>query len=50
MLVDAKAGAVPFYLSLGFRALDVHAGALDARPEPLPMFLALAAIPSLKEP
>jgi GNAT superfamily N-acetyltransferase len=45
VVVDAKPEAVAFYRRLGFIALDARAGALGARPEPLPMFLELGAIP-----
>jgi GNAT superfamily N-acetyltransferase len=45
VVVDAKPEAVGFYRKLGFDALEVVAGALGDRPEPLPMFLELDAIP-----
>ncbi|MES1198720.1 MAG: GNAT family N-acetyltransferase [Pseudomonadota bacterium] len=45
VVVDAKAGAVDFYKKLGFIALEAEAGQLGDRPEPLPMFLELGAIP-----
>jgi GNAT superfamily N-acetyltransferase len=45
VIVDAKADAVPFYENLGFRALTCRKGGLGDRPEPLPMFLELPAIP-----
>lgn len=47
VVVDAKPGAVAFYARLGFRAMDVHAGALEERPAPTAMFLHLSAIPRL---
>jgi GNAT superfamily N-acetyltransferase len=46
VVVDAKPEAVGFYEKLGFIALDVVAGQLGDRPEPLPMFLELGAIPA----
>jgi GNAT superfamily N-acetyltransferase len=45
VVVDAKPDAVTFYEKLGFIRLGVLAGQLGDRPEPLPMFLELAAIP-----
>jgi len=45
VVVDAKPEAVGFYRKLGFDELEVIAGALGDRPEPLPMFLELDAIP-----
>ena len=45
VVVDAKPEAVAFYEKLGFIALDARAGQLGDRPEPLPMFLELGAIP-----
>jgi GNAT superfamily N-acetyltransferase len=45
VVVDAKPDAVGFYEKLGFVALGVRAGQLGDRPEPLPMFLELGAIP-----
>lgn len=47
VVVDAKTQAVAFYERLGFRALDTRSGALGDRPEPLPMYLHLSAIPDL---
>lgn len=41
LVVDAKPEAVAFYEKLGFVTLDVAAGLLGDRPEPLPMFLEL---------
>jgi GNAT superfamily N-acetyltransferase len=43
--VDAKPEAVGFYRKLGFISLEVLAGELGERPQPLPMFLELGAIP-----
>jgi hypothetical protein len=37
--------AVPFYAKLGFITLDAVAGQLGDRPEPVPMFLEIQAIP-----
>lgn len=48
VLVDAKSGAVSFYEKLGFLALEAVVGQLGDRPEPLPMFLEIGAIPALK--
>jgi GNAT superfamily N-acetyltransferase len=45
VLVDAKPNAVGFYETLGFARLEATAGRLGDRPEPLPMFLELDAIP-----
>lgn len=45
VLVDAKPEAARFYENLGFRALAHTKGALGDRPEPIPMFLELGAIP-----
>lgn len=39
VVVDAKPDAVAFYEKLGFVRLDVVAGELGDRPQPLPMFL-----------
>jgi GNAT superfamily N-acetyltransferase len=44
VLVDAKPEAVEFYSRVGFSALEVSEGALDARPRPTPMFLPLELI------
>jgi GNAT superfamily N-acetyltransferase len=46
VVVDAKPDAVTFYEQLGFIRLGALAGQLGDRPEPLPMFLELAAIPA----
>jgi GNAT superfamily N-acetyltransferase len=45
VVVDAKPDAVGFYERFGFIALEVMGGQLGDRPEPLPMFLELDAIP-----
>lgn len=45
VVVDAKPEALAFYKKLGFVALEATAGQLGDRPEPLPMFLELGAIP-----
>jgi GNAT superfamily N-acetyltransferase len=42
--VDAKPDAVKFYERYGFVSIDVIEGQSDARPAPIPMFLALRAI------
>lgn len=43
VVVDAKPDAVTFYEKLGFEKLSVHAGELGERPQPIVMFLAIAA-------
>lgn len=50
VVVDAKPEAVPFYERLGFTKLGALAGQLGDRPEPLPMFLELGAIPKPADP
>jgi GNAT superfamily N-acetyltransferase len=45
VVVDAKADAVAYSEQFGFASLDVVAGQLGDRPEPLPMFLEIGAIP-----
>lgn len=45
VVVDAKLEAVDFYRKLGFVELQADAGQLGDRPQPLPMFLELGAIP-----
>ena len=45
VVVDAKPEAIGFYRKLGFVALEILAGPLGDRPEPLPMFLELGALP-----
>jgi GNAT superfamily N-acetyltransferase len=44
VLVDAKPGAVDFYAKYGFIVIDAVEGQSDARPQPLPMFLAMRVI------
>jgi GNAT superfamily N-acetyltransferase len=44
VIVDAKPEAVAFYEKLGFVRLEVVAGELGDRPQPLPMFLELGQI------
>ncbi len=41
IVVDAKPGAVDFYLRFGFSPLEVTEGRIESRPEPQPMFLPL---------
>jgi GNAT superfamily N-acetyltransferase len=50
VVVDAKPDAVAFYAKLGFVAIGAQTGQLGDRPEPLPMFLEISAIPKPKEP
>ena len=45
VVVDAKPEAIGFYTKYGFKALDVVRGQLGDRPQPIPMYLALSAIP-----
>ncbi len=42
--VDAKPDAVDFYKQYGFVSVDVVEGQSDARPAPIPMFLAIRAV------
>jgi GNAT superfamily N-acetyltransferase len=42
--VDAKPDAVAFYKQYGFVSVDVVEGQSDARPAPIPMFLAIRSI------
>ena len=44
VVVDAKPEAVAFYDRLGFVPLEVVAGELGDRPQPLPMFLELGQL------
>jgi len=44
VVVDAKPEAVEFYKKYGFVSVDLMEGASDARPSPIPMFLATSAI------
>jgi GNAT superfamily N-acetyltransferase len=48
VIVDAKPEAIAFYDKLGFIRLDVVAGELGDRPQPLPMFLELGQISVVK--
>jgi GNAT superfamily N-acetyltransferase len=43
-VVDAKPGAVSFYLKLGFRSIQVEKGASDAKPTPEAHFLPIAVV------
>ena len=45
VVVDAKPEALAFYRRYGFEPFAVLEGALLGRPEPVPMFLPLSAIP-----
>jgi GNAT superfamily N-acetyltransferase len=49
VVVDAKPRAVEFYGRYGFEPLEVVLGALEARPQPKPMFLAMRAIKAASE-
>lgn len=44
VIVDAKPDAVAFYGKLGFVRLEVVAGELGDRPQPLPMFLEIGQL------
>ncbi len=44
LVVDAKPDAKSFYQGLGFVELEATVGQLGDRPEPVPMFLALAGV------
>jgi GNAT superfamily N-acetyltransferase len=44
VVVDAKPDAVDFYRRYGFLSIDAVEGESDARPSPIPMFLATRAI------
>lgn len=46
VVVDAKPQAMSFYQRYGFTELEVLQGQLGDRPEPVPMFLEIGAIPS----
>ena len=50
IVVDAKPDAVEFYAKLGFFALDMVAGELGDRPQPLPMFLELGSFRDTPRP
>jgi predicted N-acetyltransferase YhbS len=41
VVVDSKPTAVEFYSRLGFFSIEVEQGLLEARPQPMPMFLPL---------
>ena len=45
VVVDPKPEAVVFYEKLGFVTLEVDAGQLGDRPQPVPMFLEIGNIP-----
>ncbi|EGV27933.1 GCN5-related N-acetyltransferase [Thiorhodococcus drewsii AZ1] len=45
VVVDAKPEAQSFYRRYGFEPFDLLEGALHNRPEPIPLFLPLSAIP-----
>ncbi len=45
VVVDAKPEAIALYEKLGFVALEVGSGQLGDRPEPMPMFLEIGAVP-----
>jgi hypothetical protein len=44
VVVDAKPDAVDFYRRYGFVSVDALEGRSDARPAPIPMFLAIRSI------
>jgi hypothetical protein len=44
VVVDAKPNAVEFYRRYGFVSSEAVEGQSDARPEPLPMFLAMRQV------
>jgi GNAT superfamily N-acetyltransferase len=48
--VDAKPDAVEFYRQYGFVSVDVVEGQSDARPAPIPMFLAIRAVQQALDP
>lgn len=48
VVVDAKPQAISFYQRYGFTELEVLQGQLGDRPEPVPMFLEIGAIPSIE--
>jgi GNAT superfamily N-acetyltransferase len=50
IVVDAKSEAIGFYETLGFQELEHRQGGLGDRPEPVPMFLELAAVPKPVDP
>ena len=50
IVVDAKPGAVRFYVQYGFIAVEALEGGSDARPQPTAMFLAIRAITAAAGP
>jgi GNAT superfamily N-acetyltransferase len=48
VVVDAKPEAMDFYKRYGFEPLEVLQGSLGDRPEPVPLFLPLSAVPEQK--
>ena len=44
VVVDAKPEAIGFYTQYGFMALEAVMGRSEARPQPIPLFLAMRAI------
>ena len=48
VVIDAKPEAMDFYKRYGFEPLEVLQGALGDRPEPVPLFLPLSAVPEQK--
>jgi GNAT superfamily N-acetyltransferase len=48
VVVDAKPQAAAFYKRYGFITLDAIYGQLGDRPEPIPMFLEIGAIPGTR--
>ncbi len=49
VVVDAKPAAVAFYTPYGFEPIVALAGASDARPQPVPLFLSVAAIRAARD-
>lgn len=50
IVVDAKPGAVDFYMRFGFSPLEVVEGRMESRPVPQPMFLPLDLIAAALPP
>jgi len=48
LVVDAKPQAVAYYERYGFEPLDVTEGGLGDRPQPVPLFLPVDAIPEVE--
>jgi hypothetical protein len=48
VVIDAKPETMDFYKRYGFEPLEVLQGALGDRPEPVPLFLPLSAVPKQK--